>query len=84
MSTEKSGLTTITERELITQMFGHLNSFKRHRALKHMNRIKGERELASFHELKEYQMIDALELSLRAVQKGVRVLTEQDEEEDSK
>lgn len=56
--------------------FYYINSFKRHRALAHINRIEGKRENANYHDLKTYQFMDTLELALRAIQKGVRELEE--------
>lgn len=54
--------------------FYYINSFKRHRALAHVNRIEGNRENANYHDLKSYQFIDTLELGMRAIQKNVRSL----------
>lgn len=63
---------TMTDTELISQCFYYLNSFKRHRALMHIKRLENNRDLANYHELKQYQFLDSLELGLRAIQKGAR------------
>lgn len=67
----------ITQTELFKNSFYYLNSFKRHRALANMSRLEGNMEKANRHELKSYQFIDSLELSLRALQKGHRELDEE-------
>lgn len=68
---------SMTNQELISQCFYYLNSFKRHRALENIKRLEGDRDGANFHELKQYQFIDSLELGLRAVQKGAREISEE-------
>ena len=65
--------TTVTNQELVSKAFYYLNSYKRHRALEQINRLDGKRDIANFHQLKQYQFIDSLELALRAIQKGTRV-----------
>lgn len=70
--------TTITDKELLSQCFYYINSFKRHRALAHIKRIEGKKDDANYHDLKTYQFMDTLELGLRAIQKGVRDLEELD------
>lgn len=67
--------------ELLAKCFSYINSFKRHRALAHINRIEGDQAKANFHELKQYQFLDSLELGLRAMQKGVRCVEEIESEE---
>lgn len=62
----------MTNEDLIGKCFYYINSFKRHRALAHIRRIEGDSEGAIYHELKQYQFIDSLELALRAIQKGAR------------
>lgn len=62
----------MTERDLIKESFMYLNSYKRHRALANIKRMEGKRDEANFHQLKTYQLIDSLELALRAIQKGLR------------
>lgn len=62
----------MTNEDLIGKCFYYINSFKRHRALAHIRRIEGDSEKAIYHELKQYQFIDSLELALRAIQKGAR------------
>lgn len=62
----------MTNEDLIGKCFYYINSFKRHRALAHIRRIEGDSERAIYHELKQYQFIDSLELALRAIQKGAR------------
>jgi hypothetical protein len=61
----------MTNLELVQQCFYHLNTFKRHRALANIKRNEGEHDKANFHELKEYQFLDNLELGLRAIQKSL-------------
>ena len=70
----------MTEQDLVTKAFSYLNAYKRHRALTQINRLEGNRDQANFHELKQYQFIDSLELSLRAIQKGLRDMKELEEE----
>jgi len=54
--------------------FYHINSYKRHRALFNIEKAKPDanREQLQYHELKMYQFIDNLELSLRALQRDHR------------
>ena len=66
----------MTEQDLIQKAFAYLNSYKRHRALSHIKRLEGDKTGAQFHQLKEYQFIDSLELALRAIQKGARDMEE--------
>lgn len=54
--------------DLIKEAFGALNSYKRHRALKDIK--LNDRQ---YHELQMFKMIDKVELSLRAIQKAVRL-----------
>lgn len=70
-----------TQQELISKAFIYLNAFKRHRALAEIKRHEGNREVMTYNLLKMYQMIDNLELALRAIQKGQRALDEGGEEE---
>lgn len=70
----------LDNQDLITKAFHYLNSFKRHRALHQIKRMDKEHDKANYHELKMYQLIDGLELALRAVQRGVRELDEGNEE----
>jgi hypothetical protein len=58
----------MTKADLIHEAFGHINTFKRHRALKD---IEGYNK-KDFHELQMYKKIDQLELALRALNKGIR------------
>jgi hypothetical protein len=53
--------------ELITEAFGYLNSFKRHRSL---FEIKPHDKM--YHELQMYKMVDKLELAMRAIKKEMR------------
>jgi hypothetical protein len=53
--------------DLIQELFGALNSYKRHRALKE---IKVNDRM--YHDLQMYKMIDKIELGLRAINKEVR------------
>ena len=57
----------MTKEDLITEAFGALNSFKRHRALAD---IKPSDK--SYHTIQMYKMVDKLELSLRAINKEFR------------
>lgn len=63
----------LSDKELLSQCFYYINSFKRHRALAHIKRIEGKKDDANYHDLKTYQFMDTLELGLRAIQKGVRL-----------
>lgn len=60
--------------ENFNNAFYHINSFKRHRAFHNMERAKpnANKELLQYHELKMYQFLDNLELTLRALQKENR------------
>lgn len=66
----------VSNQDLISKCFFYLNSFKRHRALANIKRLEGDRQQAEYHELKQYQFSDSLELGLRAIQKGMRDLEE--------
>lgn len=63
---------TVSETELIQQAFYYLNTYKRHRALEQVEIQNNNRDQVTYHCLKQYQMIDALELALRAIQKDRR------------
>lgn len=69
-------MTELSQRELIGKCFSYLNSFKRHRALANIKRMEGDQVNAQYHELKSYQLMDSLELGLRALQKGMRDIDE--------
>lgn len=58
--------------DLIQELFGALNSYKRHRALKEIK--VNDRQ---YHDLQMYKMIDKIELAARAINKELR---ESDEE----
>jgi hypothetical protein len=80
----KQGLETYKtkdSRELITIAFTHINSYKRARALADYNRLQGNREKADQYELKRFRHIDGLELALRAIQKGLREIGEDIDED---
>jgi hypothetical protein len=66
----------LSQQDLIKRAFTYLNSFKRHRALEKMKRYDKEFEKATYHQLKQYEMFDNLELTLRAIQKGEREINE--------
>ena len=68
--------TTLSNQELVKKAFTYLNAFKRHRALEQINRQDGNHDQGNYHELKAYQLFDNLELSLRAIQKGLRDVKE--------
>lgn len=67
----------VTQQELIQKTFFYLNSYKRHRALAEIKRQEKNYDKANYHQLKQYQFIDQLELALRAIQKGQRELDEE-------
>lgn len=67
-----------TNQELISKCFYYINGFKRHRALAQIRKQEGKFDKSIYHELKSYQLLDSLELTLRAVQKGVRELGDDD------
>lgn len=60
--------------ENFNNAFYHINSFKRHRSQHNMERSKpsADKELLQYNELKMYQFIDNLELTIRALQKTYR------------
>lgn len=62
------------EDQNIKNAFYHLNSFKRHRSLLNIERSKPAPDVREihYHELKMYQFIDNLELSIRAINKDNR------------
>lgn len=60
----------MSEQDLIQEAFYLINAFKRHRALEQIERRKGGEY--QYHQLKQYQTLDELELSLRAIQKAWR------------
>jgi hypothetical protein len=57
----------MTKEDLITEAFGALNSFKRHRAL-----VDIKPQDKQYHTIQMYKMFDKLELSLRAINKEFR------------
>lgn len=63
----RGGKNLNTRKERMDEIFKHLNRFKRNRVL---YRTRPERDL---YELRMFQNIDQLELSLRALQKDFRV-----------
>lgn len=67
--------------ELIGIAFRHINEYKRARALADHERLQGNREKADRWELKRFRHIDGLELAMRAIQKGLREITEDTDEE---
>lgn len=71
----------MTQSELFKQAFYYLNTYKRHRALAQIAHQDGNRDKKNFHDLKQYQTIDGLELALRALQKGHRDLQAELEDE---
>jgi hypothetical protein len=71
----------ITQSELFKEAFYYANSFKRHRALATIAKQKGERDTQNYHNLKQYEFFDQLELALRALQKGHRDLQAEMQEE---
>lgn len=70
----------MNSQELIQQCFYYLNSYKRHRALEQIRKSDGgSGQDIQYHQLKQFQFIDSLELGLRAIQKGVRTIEGSDE-----
>lgn len=59
--------------DLITQAFNNINAFKRHRALELTDPLEDRNK----HKLAQYEYIDKLELTLRAIQKKQRIETTQ-------
>lgn len=59
-------------KEIMGIAFMHINGYKRARALADYNRIQGRKDKADLYELKRFRHIDGLELALRAIQKGLR------------
>lgn len=72
----------MTEQNLLSECFYYINSFKRHRVLENVRRQSGDIPKANYHRLKQFELIDALELALRAVQKGKRSMGEQISDEE--
>lgn len=70
-----------TNMDLIGLAFKNINAYKRHRVLAESARRDGNTEEAIYHELKRYQYIDSLELTLRAIQKGLREINELTEDD---
>jgi len=70
-----------TNMDLIGLAFKNINAYKRHRVLAESARRDGNTEKAIYHELKRYQYIDSLELTLRAIQKGLREIDELTEDD---
>jgi uncharacterized protein YnzC (UPF0291/DUF896 family) len=68
----------MTQEDLLSQCFYYLNSFKRHRALEQIKKLDGKNQDVQYHQLKQYQFLDSLELGLRAIQKGTRLLGEEE------
>lgn len=62
----------MSSQDLFKVAFSRLNDFKRHRALAKEAEMEGNREKENYHILKQYQLFDSLELSLRALQKDSR------------
>jgi hypothetical protein len=68
---------------MVKQTFKHLNSFKRFRALEEIERNKGNIDQADKMELMQYKTIDALELSLRGLQRELNRQEGAHEEEEN-
>jgi hypothetical protein len=62
----------MSKEDLVKEAFKYINSFKRFRALESIEKEKGNYAEANHTKLKQYEMIDKLELSLRAIQKDLR------------
>jgi hypothetical protein len=59
----------MTKQDLMSEAFKNLNAFKRSRALEAVAREKGDSKEAHFQRMRQYETIDRLELSLRALQR---------------
>lgn len=64
----------LNQQELIGKCFSYWNSLKRHRALIEVKKSEGKRDEMVYHQMQTYKMGDLLELALRALQKGQRVI----------
>ena len=73
----------LNQQELIGKCFSYWNSLKRHRALIEVKKMEGKREDMVYHQMQSYKMGDLLELALRALQKGQRVIDSNEPEEDN-
>jgi hypothetical protein len=80
-------MTTLTNyqpkdnKELLQMAFAHINAYKRARARADYDRKEGKRESADIWELKKFRAIDGLELTLRAIQKDLREISEDTDDE---
>lgn len=63
----------MTREDLIKEAFNHLNAFKRSRALEQVEREKMNHDKAMQHRLHQFENVDKLELTLRAIQKNYRI-----------
>lgn len=61
-----------TQSELVNLGFTYANSFKRHRALAQIKKYEGDTDQSNYHNMKTYEMFDNLELTLRAIQRGMK------------
>lgn len=66
--------------DLIGICFRNINAYKRHRTLAEESRKKCDTDNAIYNELKQFKCIDSLELALRAIQKGLRDVSEVSED----
>lgn len=89
MTTKPTNTSTTSARKVtentdaVNRAFRYINAYKRHRALAEAARQEGNRDKATYNELKQYKNFDGLELAVRAIQKGLREmedLTEGDDE----
>lgn len=69
-----------TQMDLIGIAFRNLNSFKRARALEKIEKKNGNYEKSQYQRLRQYELIDELELCLRAIQKNERIDSTTEEE----
>jgi hypothetical protein len=60
------------QQDLISEAFKYLNGYKRARALEQIERDKGETQRTVFRRVEQYELIDKLELTLRAIQRQIR------------
>lgn len=70
----------MTKQDLIKEAFNSINAFKRHRVKMNIDKANNRHQDVQYHELKQYQYIDNLELALRAIQKEIRWDNEEEAE----
>lgn len=68
-----------SQMDLIKIAFKNLNAFKRVRALENIEKGNKDYNKAQYYKLRQYELIDELELALRAIQSGQRNLEDDNE-----